>query len=61
MSIVQRAILRIQELARENGGDLKAAARRFSVEQPMTTTRVLDIIGSYPNSEPELAALQRVP
>ena len=41
------------------GESLPDAARRFACEHPAMRLRVLDVIGSWPSSEPELRALQR--
>jgi hypothetical protein len=42
------------------GKTLKEAARIVKVRQPATCLRVMEAIGSWPSSEPELAALQAV-
>jgi hypothetical protein len=41
-----------------SGLDVRAFARRMLIREPDLCLRVLETIGSWPSSEPELAALQ---
>lgn len=54
------AIMVIQEAQRELGLSIDDAARHFKIAYPLKCMRVLEDIGNWPSSEPELAALQRV-
>jgi hypothetical protein len=56
----KQAIDCIHRMVLCNGWDYETAARKFYSEQPRVTARILDRIGSWPSSDPELAALQRV-
>ncbi len=59
MNAVQLALMHIRaDVAK--GVPLETAARRFAIFMPKTAALVLDQIGSWPSSEPELAALQKV-
>ena len=59
MTNSQRAIERIREIRGARKLSVDAAARVFATENPTVAQRVLEDIGSWPSSEPELAALQR--
>lgn len=50
----------IRHYAAQYGGSLDDGARKFAVLNPGWAARIMDNIGSWPSSEPELAALQRV-
>lgn len=55
-----QAIEWIRFVMRNDGLPVDAAARQFSRQYPAAFADILDRIGSWPSSEPELAALQRV-
>jgi hypothetical protein len=57
---VKHAIDCIRGMVASGIFSLDDAARKFCYEQPKVTARVLDEIGNWPSSEPELLALQRV-
>ncbi len=57
---VQKAIDWISTKAIREDLSLEAAARLFKNQFPDTALRVLETIGSWPSSYPELAALNRV-
>jgi hypothetical protein len=57
---VARAQRLIRQIADRDGVTLEQAARRFASQHPAAALDVMDRIGSWPSSEPELAALQRV-
>jgi len=56
VSVVSRKIL----AHAATGMPLVSAARIVKAEMPNTCLKAMEIIGCYPSSEPELAALQRV-
>lgn len=60
MNDVERISQAIVAEARDNGKTLKQAAQAVKTRHPETCLRVMETIGSWPSSEPELAALQSV-
>lgn len=58
MSPVLHAIETIKAFT-EQGASLEQAAREYRKHYPSRCVDVLDEIGSWPSSEPELAALQK--
>lgn len=57
--MIENAIQLIQSWVAE-GLSLRDAARRFRAHHPDRLVDILDTIGSFPSSEPELRALQAV-
>lgn len=57
--MISDAIRLIQRWQAE-GLTLRAAANRFRARHSAQLVNILDTIGSYPSSEPELRALQAV-
>lgn len=53
-----RAVSSVRALM-SHGLTMDEAARRLNCLRPELVSRVLDMIGMWPSSEPELAALQR--
>lgn len=54
------AIIGIRGTHRALGGTLDGAARKWMCDRRRAALDVMETIGSWPSSEPELAALQRV-
>lgn len=52
-------ILHVRAL-RGSGLDVTEAARRARASDPELAARVLDAVGSWPSSEPEIRALQEL-
>lgn len=56
---VKKAIEWMRNEVRVSNLTIDEAARRFRTICPVWHSEVLDIIGMYPSSEPELRALQK--
>lgn len=50
----------VRELTNEGETDLRPAARAIVRQDPDLALEVIETIGSWPSSEPELRALQQV-
>lgn len=57
---VARAARKIREIRAAHGGSLQLAARIFASRYERLAYEVMDRVGSWPSSEPEIRALQKV-
>lgn len=57
---VTRAARKIRAIRDEQGVSWELAARLFASKYPSLALDVMDRVGSWPSSEPEIRALQKV-
>lgn len=54
-------VLQVRALRTKHGLSFADAARQARASDPELATRVLETVGSWPSSEPEIRALQALP